>query len=219
MALRVDQLRLPFDHDLARVSDDWRACAAALSSVVALEAYEPVGDGPFRHRSAQLDLGNVQAIATAQTDILLQARRCLPGRALLRLPLAGRIAVTQDHRTHILARGRASFDRDDSSDYEARTEGSAILALSFDPQRLAVAAAGLRGPDQDPAVFVSRLPEQRLLDERHALLPLLTTQIQRILNLADQRPGHDRSALNPRLAELLERAVALMLFPELAQPG
>lgn len=215
----VERVRLPFDHDRARISGDWQACAEALNRVVALEAYEPVGEGEYRHRSAQLDLGRVQAVATAQTDIAIQGRLCRPGRAFLRLPLAGSIAMRQGQRRFILAPGRASFDWDDSSGYEARTTGSALLVLSLDPQRIAAAAALLRGPQDDPSPWLKRLPEQRLLGEELAALPLLTSQIERILQLADRRSGPERRAVSPRLAELLERAVALMLFPQLIEPG
>ena len=133
-----------------------RPALRALNRVVALEAYEPVGEGEYRHRSAQLDLGRVQAVATAQTDIAIQGRLCRPGRAFLRLPLAGSIAMRQGQRRFILAPGRASFDWDDSSGYEARITGSALLVLSLDPQRIAAAAALLRGPQDDPSPWPKR---------------------------------------------------------------
>ena len=155
----VNSINLPFGVQQEIATDDWQKVAAHYQKVVPLRAFEPLRPGaPFLHRQSLLQLGSVQAVATAHNGMRLEGERTKSGAASLRISLVGRARI--QHRGHelILSPGRLLFDCDDNSTYTARTDSQwMMVVLALEPAAIAAAAASLLGPEEDPEPFLRQI--------------------------------------------------------------
>jgi hypothetical protein len=216
----VRSSQLPFHGQQEVTTDDWQQVATQYHKVVPLRAFEPLREsGPFLHRQSFLQVGSVQAVASAHNGMRLQGERTKSGLASLRMSLVGRARVQHRGQELLMGPGRLLFDCDDNSDYTARTESQWMMVVaSLVPANIAAAAAALVGPQEDPEPFLRRLPVQILLTEDKRSTGIVYRQILRLLQLADRGQADPSKALDPaRLESMLHRSLALALFPEFLQ--
>lgn len=216
----VRSIQLPFGAQQEVITDDWQQVATHYQKVVPLRAFQPLREGgPFLHRQTFLQVGSVQAVATAHNGMVLQGERTKEGSASLRMSLVGRARVQHRGQELVLGPGRLLFDCNDNSDYSARTGSQWMMVLvALSPAAIAAAAAALVGPQEDPESFLRRLPDQLLLTEEKPSTGIVYRQLLRVLQLADRGQADPSKALDPgRLEALLHRSLALALFPEFLQ--
>ncbi|MFN7898217.1 MAG: hypothetical protein ACK5N0_00935 [Synechococcaceae cyanobacterium] len=213
----VRSIQLPFGLQREVATHDWQEVATLYQKVVPLRAFEPLrAEGPFLHRQTTLQLGSVQAVATAHNGMRLEGERTKAGAASLRISLVGRARIQHRGQELMLGPGRLLFDCDDNSTYSARTDSQWMMVLlAIVPASIAAAAAAMVGPQEDPEPFLRRLPDQLLLTEGQRSTGIVNRQILRVLQLADRSKDHPSLPEDQiRLEALLHRSLALALFPE-----
>lgn len=213
-ALPVHHLPLPFRRGVAVIDRDPATMARRLRSSLAVLDLDPAEPTrPFLHRTTSLKLGAMGLHAAAHSA--LHAVKGQQAAAVVTLPLAGEKRFQLAGRTWVCRAGEGCLYLPGEA-YSVDTSAASGVILTVRPERLAAAAAALAGRPE--AVF-SSIQRPVLLREDDPRQGHLLGLLRRALGLIDRvrpEPGGQLPA-TLGLEDLIERLLALLLHPSLAE--
>lgn len=213
-ALPVNRLPLPFRRGVALVDRDPATMARRLRSSLAVLELGPVETSrPFLHRTTSLRLGAMGLHAVAHSA--LRAVNGQQAEAVVSLPLAGEKRFHVAGRTWLCRAGEGGLYLPGEA-YSLDASAASGVILTVAPERLAAAAAALAGRPEGEFRPIQRPVPLREDDPRQGHLLGLLRRALALIDRVRPEPG-GRLPAGLGLEDLIERLLALLLHPSLAQ--
>ena len=204
--------RLAFGNADAHESGDLDAFADAQRAVMpAIRGYESCGARrAFRHRSSTVRVGSVTLVASASTPVSVSVDDA-PGTTLL-VPWHGWNTSVIGGREHRWQAGESAMFVPGTR-REGRSGVRSLLAIGFDPVRVAATAASMSGAG-DRAVRNLDLRTPRAIPLAASRSPAMA-MLRQVLPLVDLAGGDEDALRLVGLEDTLFRFLVLLLAPEL----
>lgn len=211
--------KLPFLDRVSVAETDWQRCAEYIGRTIALRDYEPISPHEkFLHRSSFVNLGeDVMASAVVHPAVATAYPGSNPGAVSLVLPWLGSTTTYQNHRRFDLAQGQAFLVTDSVGDFQSQCSDLFMtLVFAFDREKLAQRSAMIAGRGGDYQHFLDNFPSQLLVAGEDRASRVLLAQIRRLVGMIDRASDSEASSSElPAIGLMLEKAVAMLAFPEL----